>query len=231
MTATVGQPCPHRHRQCPEQVGQGDHQAHQAAIDAQAFDDLWQPHAYANRADDAAKVDGRQGEHLGVGQSCAQRIAMRCTDGLLFLGQALVKPGFLSRVEPFCLGRGIDQHEEASDAKQYGRHRLGDQQQLPVLQAQDAVLFHQPAGQGRADDVGRRNAQQEGGSGFRPPFAGEPVGEVQVYAGREARFGKPKQKARNAETDWPGGERGGHGDQPPGDHDSRNPHPCAEALH
>ena len=89
---------------------------------------------------------------------------------------------------------------------------------------------HDPAGDRRADGVGDRDRRHEEPDRARPLPRREPVRQVQDHAREEARLGGAEQEAHDVEARRPLHERGAGGDDPPGEHDPRDPLARAELV-
>jgi hypothetical protein len=83
----------------------------------------------------------------------------------------------------------------------------------------------------RASDHGRkRHRRHEQRDDACPLPRREPIGEIEDDAGEEARFGDAQQKAHHVETGLAIDKSHGGGDEPPADHDARDPDGRAESL-
>jgi hypothetical protein len=119
--------------------------------------------------------------------------------------------------------RPLGEEPPGGNAKQYRRQSLDEEQPLPAFETAEAVQPEQCTRDRRADHGRDRHRRHEQRHDARALPRREPEGEIEDDAGKEARFRHPEQKAHYVEADRPGDEAHGGGDQPPGDHDARDP--------
>ncbi|KAG1376498.1 hypothetical protein G6F59_018255 [Rhizopus arrhizus] len=76
--------------------------------------------------------------------------------------------------------------------------------------------FHDPAGQGVAENAGHRNGGHEQRDDLGAAVSRIPVGQVKDDAGEEAGLGRAQQEAQRIEHVDAGHEHHAGGDDPPG---------------
>ena len=173
---------------------------------------------------------------------------MLACDFLLLAGDVGRKPLPLLARQPVRLLRLIGQEEEHDDADDHGRDRLEDVHDLPALEPPKAVEAQQRGRDRRSQRDRDRQRQGKARVDTGAIAIREPVGEVEDEAGEQAGLGKAEQEAdrheavlgplrqrgfvrddaeinerrRDHRRELPGIRRGA-GDNPPGDHDPRDP--------
>ncbi|CAB5629194.1 Uncharacterised protein [Pseudomonas aeruginosa] len=176
------------------------------------------------------EVDQAELQHLAAAQGAEEAVRAACLFAGVFFGQLAFQRPLLLVAQPAGIARAVDQVEVGGNADQRGQQALGDEQPLPVGQAEDAVELQQPAGQRTAQHQRQRQAEIEQAERLGAAALREPVGEVEDDAGEEARLGDAQQEAQDIESHGVVGEHHRRRDQAPGDHDPAQPDPGAEAV-
>ncbi len=101
---------------------------------------------------------------------------------------------------------------------------------MPAGDAEPLVEFEQQARHRAGDKGGGGDADQKPRIDAGAVFRGKPKREVEGGAGKEAGLGGAQQETQAVEAVRADREQGGHRDQPPADHDPRQPAPRAELV-
>src|SRR5262249_25970416 len=117
-----------------------------------------------------------------------------------------------------------------AEAEDPGRRALEEEQPLPPGKAPGAVELEQQTGQGRADHGGGWNRHKEASKDAGAVGGRKPRCQVECDARKEARLGNAEQEAHDVEAPDVIDEGHHDGEQAPGDHDARDPHPRAEPV-
>ena len=194
-------------------------------------DDLRDPERDAVDVDDHAEVQEAEREHAPVLEHLADRVPLVREPHLLLALEALGQPALLVVGEPLRVLRPVVEEEQHEDGREDRGDRLDQEQPLPVLEAGDTVEDrHDAARDRRADGVGDRDRRHEEADGARPLTGREPVRQVQDHAGEEAGLRDAEQEADDVEAQRPLHEHRAGRDDPPRDHDARDPLARAEAV-
>ena len=149
-------------------------------------------------------------------------------------GKAPAEPVALLGCEPAGVLGAVGQPDENGDAGQHAGDALQQEKPLPagqrVAEEGRAIKAKQPAGQRRTDAPRESRGREEPGDGARLQADGNPVGEIEQDAGREAGLGRAEQEAQQVETPLPLDAHHQRGDHAPGDHDARHPEPRPDAI-
>ena len=216
-----------RHR-----VGDGGHEALADVAEASDLvDDLADPERQPVDVDDHAEVQEAEHEHATVLERVADRVVIALQACRLLALQAPRQPLLLVGPQPGRLGGAVVEVAPHEDAAQDGRHGLDQEQPLPVLQPGGAVEDrHDRTRERRADRVGDRDGGHEEAHGAGALAGREPVGEVEDHAGEEAGLRHAQQEAHGVEAHGAGHEQRAGRDDPPRDHDARDPLARAELV-
>src|SRR5947209_3079163 len=103
--------------------------------------------------------------------------------------------------EPAGIFGAIGEEEESDEAQADGGEAFGEEEPLPVVEAQRALVgeVEDVAAEGIADDAGDGGGGEEHGGGGGHFLTGDPIGEVEDDAGEEAGFGDAQKEAEGVE--------------------------------
>ena len=142
----------------------------------------------------------------------------------------LISQFFSSAVEPGRLGGFVSERKQHNDADDDRWHCLEQEDPFPPGITQPTVQPEDRGGNRRAESHGDRQRQREARNDAGAVMVGEPIGEQQNDTGEQTGLGKSEQQPDGQEAGRTGGERGGTGDQSPGDHDPRDPNARADLV-
>src|SRR5262249_51237960 len=107
---------------------------------------------------------------------------------------------------------------------------LDDENPLPTPEAEHAIHSKNGGGPARSNSVGDRLRDKEGRDDPAAILGGKPVSEIEDHAGKETGFCCAEQKADDQKAGGPCDQGHETGNDPPGDHDPRDPDPCADLF-
>ena len=146
------------------------------------------------------------------------------------VSRAPVSQVFSSCGQPLGLGGGISEVEPGDDADDDGRNRDAEEHDSPALEAEEAVLLDEEAGQRGTDHGGQRLGQVEQGKDLAAVPGRDPEAQEEDGAGEEAGLGHAQDEAEDVEllhVAHPGEQQG---DDAPADHDAGEPAAGAELV-
>ena len=143
-------------------------------------------------------------------------------DARLLLGNVVSDQRFLAVTEPPRLTDPVVEEEQHHDANDDRRDRFEHEQPLPAREPSRAGKpLHDPPRQRTAEDARDRWRGHEERHHPRSAVARIPVGEIEDDPRKEPRLRDAEDKAQHVER---------RGNQPPRDHDPRDPDPGADPV-
>ncbi|MCY1221006.1 hypothetical protein D9M72_330450 [compost metagenome] len=194
------------------------------AGDTGGFDDCRQPEAQGVDRRDDAQIGYRQEIHLGITQYHEKRFVPPVCSRVRFRGQR----AFLRVVEPFRIGRIIDEQEVGCDAKHEGGGTFNEKHPLPTGEAgRTGESRHDPRRQRPSNNSAERARKPNHRNCAGDAVRTIPARQVEEDARREAGFEDAQQKAQGVEHRDAIDEHHAHRGDTPEHHDAAEGKPGA----
>ncbi|MDR8919591.1 hypothetical protein FEP54_04522 [Burkholderia multivorans] len=224
---TLHQPGPRDHRDRRDEIGHARQQSHRERRQPMSLEHQRQPDRDAVDADPVAEQYADHHPDARVAKHGAE-IPLR-QFGRFARKHVGERGGFLPR-QPVGLFGAVAQQPQRQQAEQTSRQPFDDEQPRPALEPRCAVELHDERRQHTAHDRRQRNRDQKPREHAHAPRFRKPARQIEQHAGKESGFGRPGQHAKHVEARRPLDERTGGGQQPPADHDARQPAPRTEPI-
>jgi hypothetical protein len=229
MRSPVRSECAH-HRDGGKEIRDGGEEADLERREPVSLDHLRQPEAHAVEPDHDAEIQQSEHQHARAGERLAELGIADVPRRLGLCREHIAERLPLLLAEPARIFRPVVEEFERDHAEDHRRQAFDDEEPLPALQPADPVQLEQRAGHRSADQGRERHRRHEQGDDARPLPRRKPISEIEDDAGEEARFRDAQEKAHQIETGRAADQGHSSGDDPPADHDARDPDARAESL-